>query len=124
MKLEIKSLGAFFDTGAAAAILITILATGAAIVGESLSARQTVHFQESNLHTPAGVAMVYSDIEAAALRVCTSGQPRQARVDYVRTCTREAESRAVKRLNVDALTAYSRAESQRGAAIFASSLGK
>jgi UrcA family protein len=123
MKLENKSLVAFFDTGAAAAILITILATGAAIVGESLSTRQTVQFQESNLRTPAGVATVYSDIEAAALRVCTSGQPRRARVDEVGSCTREAQSRAVKRLNVDALTAYSQAES-RGAATFASNLTK
>jgi len=90
-----------FDTGAAVAILIGVLATGSAIVGESLAARQTVRFQDSNLNTTAGVATLYLNIHAAALRVCTSGQWHLSRSDQVKTCTHEAEARAIQQVNVD-----------------------
>jgi UrcA family protein len=120
MNTFFKSSGTLFDTVAAAAILVSILATGSAIVGESLAARQTIKFQQSDLGTPAGVATLYGDIRSAALQVCTAEQPRPARMDQVQTCTRQAEAQAVRRVNVDALTAYFRSESQHPAATFAS----
>jgi UrcA family protein len=106
------------------AILVGILATGSAIVGESLAARQTVRFLDSNLNTPAGVATLYSNIQSAALRVCTSGQWHLSRSDQVKTCTHEAEARAIKKVNVDALTAYARMESTVPAATFAANVAK
>jgi UrcA family protein len=113
-----------FETGAAVAILVGILVTGSAIVGESLAARQTVRFQDSNLNTPAGVAALYSDIQSAALRVCTSGQLHLSRSDQVKTCTHEAEARAIQKVNVDALTAYAQMESTVPAATFAANVAK
>jgi UrcA family protein len=113
-----------FETGAAAAILVGILVTGSAIVGESLAARQTVRFQDSNLNTPAGVATLYSNIQSAAFRVCTSGQWHLSRSDQAKICTHEAEARAIKKVNVDALTAYARMESTVPAATFAANVAK
>ena len=124
MNTNFKSFSTAFDTGAAVAILVGILVTGSAIVGESLAARQTVRFQDSNLNTPAGVATLYSNIQSAALRVCTSGQWHLSRSDQVKTCTQEAEARAVKQVNVDALTAYAQMESKAPTATFAANIAK
>ena len=110
--MNFKSFSSTFDTGAAVLILIGILATGSAILGESLAGRQTVKFQASSLSTPAGVATLFLNIRSAALRVCTSGQTRLTRSDQVKNCAREAEARAVKKVNDDALTAYARMESK------------
>jgi UrcA family protein len=124
MNTNLKSFNTAFDTGAAVAILVGILATGSAIVGESLAARQTVRFLDSNLNTPAGVATLYSNIQSAALRVCTSGQWHLSRSDQVKTCTQEAEARAIKQVNVEALTAYAQMESKAPAATFAANVDK
>jgi len=110
--MNLKSFSSTFDTGAAVLILIGILATGSAILGESLAGRQTVKFQDSSLRTPAGVATLFSNIRSAALRVCTSGQTHLTRSDQVKNCAQEAEARAVKKVNDDALTAYARMESK------------
>jgi UrcA family protein len=124
MNTNFKSLNTAFDTGAAVAILVGILVTGSAIVGESLAARQTVRFQDSNLNTPAGVATLYSNIQSAALRVCTSGRWHLSRSDQVENCTHEAEARAIKQVNVDALTAYAQMESKAPVATFAANSAK
>ena len=47
MNTNLKSFSTAFDTVVAVVILIGVLATGTAIVGESLGARQTVRFQDS-----------------------------------------------------------------------------
>jgi UrcA family protein len=124
MNTNLKSFSTSFDTAAAAAILFGILATGSAMLGESLTARQTVKFQHSNLSTPAGVATLYSDIQAAAFRVCTSGQMHLTRPDQVKTCAQEAEARAVKKVNVEALTAYAQMESKAPVATLAANSAK
>src|ERR1700730_9519090 len=124
MNTNLKSFNTAFDTGAAVAILIGILATGSAIVGESLAARQTVRIQDSNLSTPAGVATLYSNIQSAALRVCTSGQMHLIRSDQFKTCAQEAEARAVKQVNVDALTTYAQMESKAPVATLAANSAK
>jgi UrcA family protein len=112
MNTNLKPFSSTFDTGAAVLILIGMLATGNAILGESLAGRQTVKFQDSSLSTPAGVATLFSNIRSAALRVCTSGQTHLTRSDQVKLCAQEAEARAVKKVNVDALTAYAQMESK------------
>jgi UrcA family protein len=124
MNTNFKSFNTAFDTGAAVAILIGVLATASAIVGESLAARQTVSFQDANLNTTAGVATLYLDIQSAALRVCTSGQWHLSRSDQVKTCTHEAEARAIKQVNVDALTAYAQTESKAPVATLAANIAK
>jgi UrcA family protein len=112
MNANFKSVGTAFDTCAAVAILIGVIGTGSAVLGESLAGRQTVKFQVSSLSTPAGVATLFWDIRSAALRVCTSGQTHLTRSDQVKSCVQEAEARAVKQVNVDALTAYAQIESK------------
>ena len=124
MNTNLKSFNTAFDTVAAVVILIGVLATGTAIVGESLGGRQTVRFQDSNLNTAAGVATLYMNIQSAALRVCTSGQWHLSRSDQVKTCTHEAEARAIKQVNVDALTAYAQTESKGPVATFAANIAK
>ena len=124
MNTNLKSFNTAFDSGAAVVILVGILATGSAIVGESLAGRQTVRFQDSNLDTTAGVATLYLNIQSAALRVCTSGQWHLSRSDQVKTCTQEAEARAIKQVNVDALTAYAQMESKAPTATFAANIAK
>lgn len=112
MNTNRKSFSSAFDTYAAVVILIGVLATGSAILGESLAGRQTVKFESSNLSTPAGVATLFSNIRSAALRVCTSGRTQLTRSDEIKNCTHEAEARAVKQVNADALTAYAQIESK------------
>jgi UrcA family protein len=124
MNTKLKSFSTSFDTAAAAAILFGILATGSAILGESLQARQTIKFQDSNLTTPAGVATLYSDIQSAAQRVCTAGQMHLTRSDQVNTCAQGAEARAVKKANVEALTAYAQMESKAPVATLAANSAK
>jgi UrcA family protein len=124
MNTNLKSFNTALDTGAAVAILVGILATASAIVGESVAARQTVKFLDSNLNTPAGVATLYSNIQSAALRVCTSGQWHLSRPDQVKTCTHEAEDRAIQQINVEALTAYAQMESKTSAPTFAANVAQ
>jgi UrcA family protein len=105
MITNFKASSMLFDTGPAAVLLVCILATAAAIGAEALSTRETVRFEELDLSAPANTATLYSRIHSAALRVCTSGRRGAAGPDED-NCAREAEARAVAKINVDALTAY------------------
>jgi UrcA family protein len=69
---------------------------------------ETVKFQDLNLGASAGVSALYQRIHAAAQRVCSEHSVRSlANVYREKTCTDEAVARAVKQVNVPALTAYS-----------------
>jgi UrcA family protein len=124
MNTFVKSSSSMFDTAAAMAILFSIFATGGAIVSESVAAHQTIKFEDSNLSTPAGVAALYASIQSAAVNVCTAELPRTTRVDQVDRCTHEATARAVRGVNVDALTAYFQSDRGQASATFASNLSK
>jgi UrcA family protein len=66
---------------------------------------ETVKFQDLNVSTPAGVAALYSRIHWAAKRVCAppAGWGEQVRAN---ACARNAEAKAIEKLNLPALTAY------------------
>jgi UrcA family protein len=67
-----------------------------------------VKFQDLNLDTVAGVDALYKRIHAAAQRVCAVSGPVEL-VFYVSRasakCTKDAEARAIEKINLPALTA-------------------
>jgi UrcA family protein len=104
----------FFRIAAAALMLGGLLSTGGAFASEpGMGPSETVKFADLNTDSPAGIAALYSRIHAAALRVCTSGSRDLSQLAAEKSCTIDAEARAVKQLNVGGLTAYFQAKTGR-----------
>lgn len=94
-----------------AILLAFAFAVSGAFAGEpSVQLRsETVRFGDLNVTSPAGVAALYTRIHAAAQRVCAvSGERDFARMSVSADCARKAESGAVQKLSLPALTAYYR----------------
>ena len=108
MTTYVKDSSILFKATAATVLCTCILATGSAFAGPSSeqAPSELVKFQELNLSAPAGVATLYSRIHAAARRVCSSGTRDLSRLAEEKTCAKEAEAKAVRQVNIDALTAY------------------
>jgi len=67
--------------------------------------REDVKFQDLNLDNAAGVDALYKRIHAAAQRVCAdSGQYDLGATSASVKCTKEAEARAIEKINLPALT--------------------
>jgi UrcA family protein len=66
---------------------------------------ETVKFQDLNISTSAGAEALYSRIHSAALRVCSSEDAWLEQV-AVASCIRDAEARAVKKVELPLLTAF------------------
>ena len=67
-----------------------------------------VKFQDLNLDTAAGVDALYKRIHAAAQRVCAVSGPIELVFYNSRAsakCTKDAEARAIEKINLPALTA-------------------
>jgi UrcA family protein len=64
---------------------------------------ETVRFGDLNLASPAGVEALYGRIHAAARRVCERPAGEQT---GVRTCMAQAESEAIRKVDIPMLTAY------------------
>jgi UrcA family protein len=123
MKFNIKTTNTMIGAGVLCASML-IGASAFADMSINPAPAETVKFQELNLNSPAGVAVLYARIHAAALRVCTSGSRDLSRYREEKICVKDAEARAVKDVGVDSLTAYFETKSGRKPAAFASNLTK
>ena len=68
-----------------------------------------VKFQDLNLDTAAGVDALFKRIHAAAQRVCAVSGPIELVFYNSRAsakCTKDAEARAIKEINLPGLTAF------------------
>jgi UrcA family protein len=123
MKFNIKTSNTIIG---ATVLCASMLIGGSASADMSINPvpAETVKYQELNLNSPAGVAVLYARIHAAAVRVCSSGSRDLSRYREEKACVNEAEARAVKDVNVDGVTAYFEMKSGRKPASFASNLTK
>jgi UrcA family protein len=123
IKSQVKNPNTIFDVIAASVVLTCILATGSAFAGgpSEGAPSETVKFGELNLDAPSGVSTLYQRIHAAAQRVCGPESRDLARLQQRKTCINEAETNAVKQVNVGALTAYFEMKTGRSALKLAAS---
>jgi UrcA family protein len=67
---------------------------------------EDVMFPDLNLATAAGVDALYQRIHAAARRVCAVSGQTEAGESASAKCSKEAEARAIEKVNLPALTAF------------------
>ena len=95
-------------TGAAAMLVACAFAASSAFAVESTGEvrMEDITFQDLNLATTAGVGALYQRIRAAAQRVCAvSGQTELDALASAK-CSKEAQARAIEKVNLPALTAF------------------
>jgi UrcA family protein len=93
---------------AAAMSLVCVFAASTAPAGEpdSQVRMEDLKFQDLNLTTTAGVDALYQRVRAAAQRVCAvSGHHELGAASASTKCTKDAEARAIGKINLPALTA-------------------
>ena len=94
-----------FLAGAAA----MLLAVASAFAGEPDGQVRTedIMFQDLNLATTAGVDALYKRVHSAAQRVCAvSAEPALGAASALEKCSKDAEARAIEKINLPALTAF------------------
>ncbi len=80
-------------------------ASGGSPTGEPM--KHVVSYGDLDLNQPAGIATLYTRVQAAAMDVCAPLEPvDMARRAHLEPCIADAMSRAVKSVNVPALTVY------------------
>ena len=68
---------------------------------------EDIKFQDLNLTTTAGVDALYKRVHSAALRVCAaSEQSDLGDASASAKCSKDAEARAIEKINLPALTAF------------------
>jgi UrcA family protein len=84
-----------------ATLLACVLVVSNAFADEQVRT-ETVRFQDLNVNTPAGVAALFRRIHLAAERVCSppAGWPEKIRAA---ACARDAEAKAIEKLNLPLL---------------------
>jgi UrcA family protein len=95
--------------GAAAMWLVCVFAVSDAFASDQDGQvrMEDIVFQDLNLTTTAGVDALYRRIHAAAERVCAvSGETELGAASASAKCTKEAEARAIEKINLPALTAF------------------
>jgi UrcA family protein len=95
--------------GAAAMLVACVFAVSSALAGEpdTQVRMEDIAFQDLNLATTAGVDALYKRIHAAAQHVCAvSGPPDLGAASALAKCSKDAEARAIKKINLPALTAF------------------
>jgi UrcA family protein len=81
-------------------------ASGGAVTGEPL--KHVVSYGDLDLNQPQGIVTLYTRVQTAAVDVCAPlGSVDMLRRAHLEPCVAEATSRAVKSVNIPALTAYS-----------------
>ena len=93
---------------AAAVLLASVFVTPSAFASDQYGQVRTqdIKFEDLNLATTAGVDVLYKRIHSAAQRVCAQPQPQLGAAVAVAKCNKEAVARAVKEINLPALTAF------------------
>ena len=80
-------------------------ASGGSVSGEPL--KQVVSYGDLDLNQPQGIAALYTRVQAAAVDVCAPLESvDMSRRAHLEPCIAAATSRAVKSVNLPALTAY------------------
>ena len=80
-------------------------AAGGSVSGEAL--KHVVSYGDLNLNQPQGIAALYTRVQAAAADVCAPLESvDMSRRAHLEPCIAAATSRAVKSVNLPALTAY------------------
>ena len=83
---------------------VFVVSSAFAVEPDTRVRTEDILFQDLNLTTTAGVDALYRRIHSAAERVCTdSGQSNLAESASAK-CTKDAEARAIKEINLPALT--------------------
>jgi UrcA family protein len=104
---------------ACAAAVMSLMCTF--LVAIAFIPKETVKFQDLNIDSPAGAAALYQRLHAAAQHVCFADWNKDAaKVQRAEDCANEAESRAVRQLNVAELTAYYQMKSRDNLTLTAS----
>src|SRR5579863_8568888 len=93
--------------GAAAMLLACVFAvSNAAGAPDGQVRMEDITLQDLNLNTTAGVDALYQRIHAAAQCVCAVSGQAALGAESAAKCTKDAEARAVDKINVPALTAF------------------
>jgi UrcA family protein len=80
-------------------------AAGGSVTGESL--KHVVSYGDLDLNQPQGIATLYARVQNAAIDVCAPLESVDvSRRAHLEPCIAAATSRAVRNVNVPALTAY------------------
>jgi len=108
MGSKLKTLNRAFVAHSAAMLLAGVLFASNALADDPVRS-ETVKFQDLNVSSPAGVEVLYRRIHFAAKRVCAPPAGWAAPVGAA-TCTKDAEARAVAKVNLPQLTAYYQAK--------------
>jgi UrcA family protein len=94
---------------AAALLVACVFTASSAFAGEPDGQLRTedIMFQDLNLSTTAGINALYNRIHSAALRVCAVSEQRELGTASVSaTCSKKAETQAIDKLNLPALSAF------------------
>jgi len=95
--------------GTAGVLLACVFVSGAFAAEPDLGVRmEDVKFQDLNLDNAAGLDALYKRIQAAAKHVCAvHGATRDSRAASASVkCTKDAEARAIEKINLPALTEF------------------
>jgi UrcA family protein len=110
MYWDTKAKGKIFSACTAAVMSLTCTS----LVAIAFIPKETVKFQDLNIDSPAGAAVLYQRLHAAAQHVCFAGWDTDpVKVERAEVCANQAESRAVSQLNVAELTAYYQVKSRQ-----------
>lgn len=97
------------SAASAAVVLFACVFTASsafAVEPEAQVRTEDIMFQDLNLSTTAGITALYKRIHSAALRVCAVSEQRELGAASVSaSCSKNAETRAIGKLNLPALAA-------------------
>ena len=93
--------------GAAGVLLACVFVVSSAFAAEPDTRVRTedILFQDLNLTTAAGVEALYKRIHSAAERVCTNSGQSNLAASASAKCTKDSLDRAIKEIDLPALTA-------------------
>jgi UrcA family protein len=120
--MNTKLENAIHATFLAGTFVISLFIVGTAFANspDSDVRSESVKFEDLNLQSDAGVAALYQRIHAAARRVCD--QPGEAGLSSsyaIQSCEEKAESRAIMKVNLPALSAFYQKKSGRPVPVLA-----
>jgi UrcA family protein len=104
-----KSVPPIFVAGVATMLLTCAFAASGAFASEPDGQVRTegIKYEDLNLSTTAGVGVLYQRIHSAAQRVCAvSGQPELGAASAAAKCSKDAETQAIEKMNLPALTEF------------------
>jgi UrcA family protein len=106
MGSKLQTINGTFLAHFTAMLLACVLVASNALADEQVRS-ETVKFQDLNVGTTAGVEALYRRIHSAAVRVCSppGGWVQQL---GAAACTKDAEARAIEKVNLPLLTAFYR----------------